>query len=575
VLGKHVNILLPERDSAGLDLTGLVQEIVEYPDNFINNINENILCNGLRIWMAWTNKPIYNEDGNLVEILAAGTDITALKDAELAWAKSENEKKLILDNTDELIAYHDRENNLIWGNRVYLEAAGKTLSQIKGRKCFDCWGLEKICTSCPVTRAIETGSPHNNILTPQNQTHWPEDQGCWDVRAVPVKDDDGNIIGAIEVGREITERIKTEETLRALASFPEENTNPVMRCSLEGDILYSNDPAKSWLKSLGYKTGEPFPVSVHNLLKSVREKARKMETEIISGSGQIFNIIAVQPPNENYINLYGTDITERKKAERALKKAHDNLDQKVKERTAELEWRNRELNEFAFVASHDLQEPLRKIKLFGEMTGQELSGALNDKGKDYLQRMIGAADRMQKLVRALLAYSRTSSKEGPFERVNLKAMADEIIDNLMPEYNEAAPVIEVGDLPEIDADPVQMQQLFQNLIANAVHYHREGQAPKVNISSRILERDDREKRKLCELTVEDNGIGFDMSYVNKIFLPFERLDEQNKYAGTGMGLAICRKIVERHMGQIMAHSIPGEGATFIVTLPVRQIIESG
>ena len=574
VLGSHVNILLPDKDSAGLDLTGLVKDIVEFPENFINNINENILCNGSRIWMAWTNKPIYDQDDNLVEILAVGTDITALKDAELALAKSENEKSLILDNADELIAYHDRENNLIWGNRVYLEVTGKTLSQIQGKKCYHCWGLEKICTGCPMIRTFETGKPHSKILTPQNQSHWPEDQGCWDVRSAPVKDDYGNVIGAIEVARDITESIKTEKALRALASFPEENPNPVMRCSLEGDILYTNDSAQSWLKSLGYKTGGPLPDQVTHLLENAIKKARKMETEITSGSGQFFNIIAVQPPGENYINLYGTDVTERKKAEMALKNAHDDLDKKVKERTAELEWRNRELQEFALVASHDLQEPLRKIKLFGEMTVRELSGALNDKGKDYLQRMSGAADRMQKLIKALLTYSRTSSKESPFKLVNLKEVAYKVIENLSPLKNDTAPVIKIDDLPEIDADPVQMNQLFQNLLANAVNYCKEGQTPKIIISSRILEPDNAQKRKFCELTVEDNGIGFDMNYVDKIFLPFERLHGDNKYKGTGMGLAICRKIVERHSGQIVARGVPGEGSTFIVTLPVRQIIES-
>ena len=220
------------------------------------------------------------------------------------------------------------------------------------------------------------------------------------------------------------------------------------------------------------------------------------------------------------------------------------------------------------MASHDLQEPLRKIKLFGEMLKKEFKEVLTEPGQDYLQRMNLAADRMQKLVKSLLAYSRTSEKTNPFERVDLKPIAEVIARDLLPEEFGLVPVIEISDLPVIDADPVQMHQLLQNLIANAIHYHKEDQIPKVKISSRIPGR-------TCELIIEDNGIGFDMAYLDKIFLPFERLHPSDKYHGTGMGLAICRKIAERHGGKIEVKSTPGEGSTFTVTLPMRQTDEPG
>ena len=152
IIGKHVSILIPEEDSSGTDMKSLVEKIVAHPENFRNNINENILSDGTRVWMAWTNKPVRDKNGDVIEISAVGTDITALKDAEMALIKSENEKSLILDNADELIAYHDRKNNLVWANRAYLTATGKNLSHLKGSKCFLCWGLEEVCKGCPVSR---------------------------------------------------------------------------------------------------------------------------------------------------------------------------------------------------------------------------------------------------------------------------------------------------------------------------------------------------------------------------------------------------------------------------------------
>ncbi len=306
------------------------------------------------------------------------------------------------------------------------------------------------------------------------------------------------------------------------------------------------------------QSGLPVALANHTALITKDDRSMPVEDSaapIKDAAGGIIGVV-----------LVFHDVTEKRRAEEALQEAHDNLDKKVRERTAELEWKNRELQEFAYVASHDLQEPLRKIKLFEEMVEKELKVALSDQGKDYLRRMNHAADRMQRLIKSLLSYSRTSANKSPYERVDLKPVAEVIARDLLPEETGLTPVIEIADLPAIDADPVQMHQLLQNLIANAIHYHKEGQVPIVKISSSVLGR-------TCKLIIEDNGIGFDMAYVDKIFLPFERLNARNKYDGTGMGLAICRKIAELHGGRIEARSTPGEGATFIVTLPMRQTNE--
>ena len=318
VLGKEVSLLMPDTDSSGEDLTGLVRAVAENPENFKNNINENILRDGTRVWMAWTNKPVLDKNGEVIEILAVGSDITALKNTEIALEKAEREKSLVLENANEIIAYHDTDHNLIWANQAYLEATGKTLPQLQGKKCYHSWGLEEQCNDCPVSRAINSGEPQNAEMTPENQEHWPLAQGSWSVRAAPVRDENGNTIGAIEVAHDITEQKKVEEELRILAHFPEENPSPVLRCNNEGNVLYANTPAQNWLKTLGWQFEGYLPDSVHNLVEAAREKTSHIEREIASPEGGVFNIIAIRPSGEEYVNLYGTDVTERTKAETAI-----------------------------------------------------------------------------------------------------------------------------------------------------------------------------------------------------------------------------------------------------------------
>ncbi len=265
------------------------------------------------------------------------------------------------------------------------------------------------------------------------------------------------------------------------------------------------------------------------------------------------------------------EIVERKRMEEAIKKADDELEKKVMERTAELEWKNRELQEFASVASHDLQEPLRKIKIFSGLLEHEFSASLTDKGNDYLSRVKDATDRMQGLLKSLLSYSSISSGAATFESVDLKLIAEKVVDDLAPLWENVKPEIEITGLPEIEADPVQMHQLFQNLLTNAIRYSKNSETPVVKISGKtIYGSNGRKNDKICEISVEDNGIGFDMHNAGRIFLPFERLHSRREYEGTGMGLAICDKIVRRHGGKISVQSIPGEGSKFVINLPVKQ-----
>jgi light-regulated signal transduction histidine kinase (bacteriophytochrome) len=246
------------------------------------------------------------------------------------------------------------------------------------------------------------------------------------------------------------------------------------------------------------------------------------------------------------------------------------VEEKLKEYTRALETSNKELQDFVFVASHDLQEPLRKIQSFGEFLYDEFKGTLGETGRDYLERMRGAAGRMQTLINDLLALTRVTTKAQPFVSADLSQILKEVLADLEIRVEEKKAKVEVGPLPTLEADATQMRQLFQNLIANALKFQKNGTPPFVKVSAETAQNGRGPSERRCVIKVEDNGIGFDNKYGEQIFKVFERLHGRDEYEGTGIGLAICRKVVERHGGTIMAEGVVGKGSTFTITLPFQQ-----
>ena len=259
------------------------------------------------------------------------------------------------------------------------------------------------------------------------------------------------------------------------------------------------------------------------------------------------------------------EVGERTRAEATIRLE----EQKVSVYARELERSNRELEQFAAVASHDLQEPLRKIQTFGDRLKTQFAGALSELGVDYLGRMLGAAGRMRSLIDDMLTYSRVARKPRVFAPVDLAEVAHEVIADLDGRLQLSGGRVELGPLPILEADKTQMRQLLQNMFANALKFRKPEEPPVVQVESRV-DGSSAEAGPWWEIQVRDNGIGFDNQYRERIFNMFERLHGRNEYEGTGVGLAICRRIVERHGGTISAQSALGQGALFKIRLPARQ-----
>lgn len=243
-----------------------------------------------------------------------------------------------------------------------------------------------------------------------------------------------------------------------------------------------------------------------------------------------------------------------------LKRTQLRLEQSLQE----LARSNRELAAFASVASHDLQAPLRRIQSLSELLKEEAGPALGPESREHLERVLTTTARMRRLIHDLLAYARVTSMAQSFARVELGPIVQEVLADLETVIEQTGARLTVGELPALEADATQMRQLFQNLLSNALKFRREGMAPRISIEASV----DEEARRL-ELRIQDNGIGFDESYREKIFHLFQRLHPSEEYEGSGLGLAICQKIVDRHGGTITARSSPGSGATFTISLPLK------
>jgi PAS domain S-box-containing protein len=367
-----------------------------------------------------------------------------------------------------------------------------------------------------------------------------------------------------------------------------ENGEPIDHLILETNPVFE---VQTGLKNVIGKTAreaepgiEPHWFTLYdNVLRTGKPLRFIEESKALNRWFDVF-VYPVGNPQTKKVAVLFTDITERKKLELALKESESQLQGKVEERTSELEEKNKELKrsntnleEFAYAASHDMKEPIRKIHFFAERLKARLLHKMEEEDLRYFERLEAGAKRMNTLIDDLLLYSHVNRGMASIETVNLNQMLSFVLDDLELHIEEKGATIEIGKLPTIQGRPRQLQQMFENLIANALKYSKEEVKPVVSVSSQQISGGEIKVHSSVVnhdkwyhlIKVKDNGIGFEQADAERIFTVFTRLHGNTEYRGTGVGLSIVQKIVENHKGHIWAESQPGEGATFNILLPVE------
>ncbi|OHB61092.1 MAG: hypothetical protein A2Y12_13875 [Planctomycetes bacterium GWF2_42_9] len=789
ILGKSVTILLPKLESTGVDLSSLVNDIVENPQKFAANVNENICKDRRRVWMAWTNKPVFDENGKVVEIFAVGTDITDRKKAEIELKQAHDEleqrvkeRTIDLDQTIDALqkeielrtkaektidAERQRLNdvlemlpayailltpdyNVAYSNKFFQQRFGKH----SNKKCYEfLFNRTGPCENCKTFDVLKTNQPQF--------WEWVGPDGKnYDIYDYPFKDSDGSPL-IMEIGVDVTSHKQLQKTLNSSSLYArgliEASVDPLVTISLNGkitdvnkatedvtgfprQILVGSDFSDYFTEPQKAKQGYEKALSEGQLRDyplRVRHKSGKITDVIYNASvyqneaGQVQGVFAAARditktkaaeekqnftnallelfarkadrkayldssvqvidkwsgcecagirisdnkgniPYESYIGFdkkfldlenslhisshdcicvrtimqnpiqtekkYRTDgnsffcndisafvkdlqpnqknsyrgscikwgfqslavipiryrsevlgaihIADFKKdmvpadkvqfiettiapligeaihrfnAEAELDTYRKNLEEMVAKRTQELERSNKDLEQFAYVASHDLQEPLRAVAGFIEILKIKLGRTLDSDNLKYMNFTIDGVMRMQALIQGLLKYSRAAIQTAQSQSVDAGKALNSALAYLERSIAESEAQISIGDLPTVSIDESQLIQLFQNLIGNALKF-KSDKKPHISINAE-------KKDGYWRFAVSDNGIGIEQEYAERIFLIFQRLHSRDKYPGTGIGLSICKKIVERNGGRIWVESQPGHGSTFYFTLP--------
>lgn len=311
--------------------------------------------------------------------------------------------------------------------------------------------------------------------------------------------------------------------------------------------------------------------SIITPLKAAVGIARK----ISAGEREVQFKITTKDEVAEFLSAMNETLIALHQAQDDLKRANLELEDKVRDRTAELDRSNRDLESFAAVVAHDLKSPLFKVQMLADTVNQFYASNLDPKAQEFLGKMKSALLRMQNLIDALLEYSVVTKKEKTFAEVELNTVFQDVVSDLETHIAAKKAKVKLGPLPVVAGNATLLRELFQNLVGNALKYGQDGVPPEIEVTAAPVLRSDLggKTREFFEIRVKDNGIGFEEEHASKIFDPFQRLHNDDNYGGLGIGLATCRKIAEHHDGEISATSRPGEGATFKVLLPIKQAVE--
>jgi PAS domain S-box-containing protein len=553
--------------------------------------------------------PLPGADGTPHRLMGVSRDVTEQRRAEERVRESEELFRQLAESIPQLAWMTDPEGNIFWYNQRWYDYTGTTFDEVKG------WGWRSVHDPAELPRVVDKFNAHLASREPWEDTfplRGRDGRYRWFLsRARPMRDPTGAVVRWIGTNTDVSAQRDMELALRAseyrFRTLTEAVPQMVWTADPAGAVTFFN---RRWAEYTGLQPGaapDGWAGAVHPEDEAPFRAAWSQSVAHPDGGfarelrlrrgadGQFRWMLAVAVPLRDAAGGVSewvgtlTDIDDQKRQTELLERlvrartaelegANAALTDQIEVRkaiAAELERSNAELEKFAYIASHDLQEPLRKIQAFGDRLRNTFRAQLADPGKEYVDRMLSAAGRMRRLIDDLLTFSRVTTHQRPFVRLDLGKLVREVVSDLEVRIDQEKGTVVVGALGAIEADVSQMRQLFQNLIANAVKFHRPGVPPVVEILGEPAPEAPGAAGAvppvpLYRVIVRDNGIGFEDKYRERIFDVFQRLHGRDEYEGTGVGLAICRKIVERHGGTITARGRPGEGATFVVALPVRR-----
>jgi PAS domain S-box-containing protein len=598
MVGRYIEPLFPETQREEIMLSMIRQIMGDKPwDTFEIPI---LHANGLVKTVIWNSAFIYDTDGTTVlSIIVQGQDITERKNAEMALVKARDQLEIrVMERTADLkqaVEEIRRERQQLYdvletlpvyvylltpdyhmpfSNRCFREAFGEP----QGKCCYDFfYHRMEPCETCETYTVLKTRAPHHWFWTGPNG----RDYSVFDS---PFTDNEGSFL-ILEMGIDITDQRRAEESLWQAGDYNrsliEASPDPLVTISTEGKITDVNEAT---IKATGVSRTELIGTDFSDYFtEPERAKAGYLQVfeqghvtdyplTLRGKDGRLTHVLynaTLYRDSEGKVRgifAAARDVTERKRVELELREYHDHLEELVKERTEELneyaknlKRSNEDLERFAYIASHDLQEPLRNVVSFSQLLARKYQGKLNPDADEFISYIVEGGKRMQALVQDLLEYSRVNTRGQAFRVINSEEIVDPVLQNLTISIQESDAVIRTTPLPTILADPSQIALVFQNLIGNAIKFRTFDMQPHIAISAERM-------GEMWKFAVKDNGIGIDPAFYDRIFEIFQRLHTRDKYPGTGVGLAIVKKIIERHGGKIWVESELGKGSTFYFTL---------
>ncbi len=602
-IGRHMSLLAPP---------GQVDEIdcllarIRRGESVRHYETVRVRRDGTPLRVSLTLSPIRDRDGRIVGASTIARDITARKQAEEAVRRANAYNRSLIEASLDPLVTIDPDGTISDVSDATVRVTGRSREELIGTD-FSTYFTEPWRAKAGYESAFRTGSVRDFELELRHR----------DGTTTPViynatvyRDEAGEVAGVFAAARDITERKKAEEAIRRANAYNrsliEASLDPLVTINPDGTI---SDVNEATIRVTGVPRDGLIGTNFSEYFtEPERAKAgyeqvfrdgsvTDYELEIRHRDGRItpvlYNAAVYRDESGGIAGIFAAarDVTERKRAEAALLTAYNELDDRVKERTADLVEANRslereitghkatasaleersrelarsneELQQFAYIASHDLQEPLRAISGFTELLERRYKGELDERADRYINFIVDGTRQMQQVIQDLLAYSRVQTKAHEFDLIDTNRALDQALLNLRVSIRDRHAHVAVEDrLPEIFADGIQITQVFQNLIGNALKFQKPGAVPEIRIST-VREGGD------WVFSVADNGIGIDARHLDRIFMLFQRLHAKGEYDGTGIGLAICKRIVERHGGSIAVQSTPGLGSTFTFSIPTR------